>query len=102
MYAYLQEAPPTSSKKYIVYVYSPTRSKKISFGARGYSDFTIHRDELRRQRYENRHRKRENWNDPFTAGFWAEHLLWNKPTLKASMKDVSRRFGIKWVNQPFA
>lgn len=96
MYAHLTEAAPSSSKKYTVIVYDPAsgRRKTISFGARGYADFTMHRDEARKRRYESRHRARERWDDPFTAGFWAEHLLWNKPTIQASVDDIHRKFGI--------
>ena len=42
--------------------------KTVSFGAKGYSDFTQHKDPARKQRYLNRHKARENWNDPTTAG----------------------------------
>ena len=37
--------------------------KTISFGAKGYSDFTQHKDPEREQRYLNRHKKNENWNE---------------------------------------
>ena len=66
--------------------------KTISFGAKGYSDFTQHKDSERKQRYLNRHKQNENWNDPKTAGFYAAHVLWNKPTLKASVADINKRF----------
>ena len=52
--------------------------KTISFGAKGYSDFTQHKDPERKQRYLNRHKKNENWNDPKTAGFYATNIRWNK------------------------
>ena len=42
--------------------------KTVSFGAKGYSDFTQHKDPARKQRYLNRHKARENWADPTTAG----------------------------------
>ena len=29
--------------------------------------------------------------------FWAHNLLWNKPTLSASIKDTENRFKIKIV-----
>lgn len=64
----------------------------ISFGAKGYSDFTQHKDPERKQRYLNRHKKNENWYDPKTAGFYATHVLWNKPTLKASVADINKQF----------
>ena len=43
--------------------------KTISFGAAGMSDFTLHKDDDRKQRYIARHQKNENWRDPKTAGF---------------------------------
>ena len=66
--------------------------KTISFGANGMSDFTIHKDEERRQRYISRHKKNEDWEDPLTAGFYAYHVLWNKKTLQESIDDMNRRF----------
>lgn len=71
--------------------------KTIHFGATGYEDFTTHRDEDRKRLYLARHRSRENWNDPMTAGFWARWLLWNLPTLRDSAKDIEKRFGIKVI-----
>jgi hypothetical protein len=71
--------------------------KTVSFGGvkkngEPYSDFTKHKDEKRKQRYINRHEKNENFNDPMTSGFWAYRILWNKPTLADSIKDVNKRF----------
>ena len=66
--------------------------KTVSFGAAGMSDFTKHKDEERKQRYINRHKKNENWSDPTTAGFYATNILWNKKTLTESIKDTNNRF----------
>ena len=75
-------------KKYMVKV----NGKTIHFGASGYSDFIHNKDEKRKERYIARHQKRENWNDPTTAGFWSRWILWNKPTLQESLLDVKKRF----------
>ena len=66
--------------------------KTISFGAAGMNDYTIHKDDERKQRYLDRHRKNENWNDHNTASFYATNLLWNKKTLSESIKDTNTRF----------
>ena len=61
------------------------------------SDFTIHKDEARKQRYINRHKNgNENWNKSGidTAGFWSRWLLWNLPTIKTSYEDIKRKFNI--------
>ena len=65
--------------------------KTVSFGAKGYSDYTIHKDPERKKRYDQRHKKNEDWSDPTTAGFYAKNILWNKPSLQASIADVNKR-----------
>ena len=40
-------------------------NKTVSFGA---SDYTIHKDEERKNNYDARHKPSENWNDLTTAG----------------------------------
>lgn len=71
------------------------RTKCVQFGDKRYSNFTINKDPKRRAAYLKRHRARENWSDMGSAGFWAKHLLWNKPTLSASIKDVEKKFRVK-------
>ena len=66
----------------------------VDFGAKGYSDYTIHKDPVRKERYIMRHMARENWNNPKTAGFWSRWLLWEKPTLAQASKEIKKRFGI--------
>lgn len=68
--------------------------KTVHFGAKGMSNFTKHKDEARKQRYINRHKKNENWNASGfdTAGFYAKHILWNKPTIEQSINDVNNTF----------
>ena len=68
--------------------------KTVRFGSAGMSDFTKHGDEERKQRYLDRHRKNENWNDKFSAGSLARWILWNKKTLSASIADYKKRFGL--------
>jgi hypothetical protein len=66
--------------------------RTIHFGSKGASDFTLHKNEERKQRYIDRHQKHENWTDPETAGFYAKNILWNKATIKDSIKDTNQRF----------
>ena len=70
--------------------------KKISFGAVGYSDYTIHKDPEHKERYIARHKKNEDWNKSGikTAGYWAKHLLWNKDTLTKSIDDISKKHNL--------
>jgi DNA-binding PadR family transcriptional regulator len=50
-YPYKSDKP---DKKYYIIT---DNGKKVYFGAAGMSDFTIHKDEARKQRYINRHKK---------------------------------------------
>ena len=68
--------------------------KTIHFGAKGYSDFTQHKNEARKKLYENRHRKNEQWDNPLTAGFWSKNILWNKMTLSESIKDTNNKYNV--------
>lgn len=71
------------------------RSKTVHFGARGMADHTKDpQNEERKTRYLARHAKNENWNDPTTAGALSRWILWNKPTLSASIADYKRRFNL--------
>ena len=86
-------------KKYMVELESSSgRKKVIHFGAKGMNDYTtfnaLERDE-RRRRYLMRHRARENWNDPETAGFWSRWILWgDTPNIQTNLKRVRAKFSI--------
>ena len=66
--------------------------KTIHFGASGYSDYTKNKDDNRKDAYTQRHKNNENWKDAKTAGFYAKHILWNKPTILESIKDTNKHF----------
>jgi hypothetical protein len=34
-----------------------------------------------------------------TPGFWAKHILWNKPSLGSSIDDTRKKFGINIINK---
>ena len=72
-----------------------TRTKTIHFGSAGMDDYTIKKDKAQKQRYLDRHRKRENWNLPDTAGALSRWILWNKETREASIRDYKKRFNLQ-------
>ena len=71
--------------------------RKVEFGAKGYSDFTLHKDPERMQRYIIRHKKREDWTKKGinTAGFWSRWLLWSKPSRNGAIKLIENKFNVK-------
>ena len=93
-----------AGKKYkIVLVYDDDRTdrtdrtKTIHIGSAEHSDYTEHKDPERKSRYIARHKAREDWTKSgiATAGYWAKHLLWNQPSLSASIKDIGTRHNLK-------
>ena len=84
-------------KKYKAVFYDKNRSKvkTTHFGAKGMSDYTIHKDDERKERYLARHKANENWRDYMSAGSLARYILWNKTSLSASFNDYLNRFGLK-------
>ena len=80
-------------KKYMAVFYENGKKIKTThFGAAGMSDYTKHKDPARKQRYMNRHKANEHWSKPMTAGSLSRYILWNKPSLKASISDYKKRF----------
>lgn len=60
-------------------------------------------DAEKRSNYIKRHRVREDWNDPKSAGFWAKHVLWGERTKSGISEDIksASRGKIKTVKMNF-
>jgi hypothetical protein len=92
---------PRQDKKYVIIAPGGIR---IDFGAKGYSDFTKHKNPTRKNNYIRRHVLLEDHspNGMFTAGFWARWLLWNKETITDSIKDIEKNFAIKIIYHKYS
>jgi hypothetical protein len=82
-------------KKFDIYVETPSGGvKKVSFGATGYEDYTIHKDKERRERYRTRHRK-DRINDPTSPGFWSWWVLWGESSnIRTALAQTRKKFGL--------
>jgi hypothetical protein len=93
-------------KKYVAYFkIGDDREKVTHFGSKGMRDFTLisnkdskfyikekaERDKIK-DAYIRRHEKRENWNDPLTAGALSRWVLWELPTLAGSIKKFKNKY----------
>ena len=115
-----------SPRKYKKYRVIFPDGKKIDFGQRGYSDFTLHMDPYRMRRYVQRHggviprstleeqnplkvirsmlrvtkSDKEIWSRSgiYTAGFWSRWLLWSHPTIHGAIQIIEEKFGL-YVNK---
>ncbi len=91
------------------------RVRKVRFGQRGASDYTIHKDPLRMEQYVRRHGGRptrlsqprqvhkrmltrakstkERWglDGLYTAGFWSRWLLWSQPSLRGAARYMESK-----------
>lgn len=91
------------NKKYAMRV----DGKTTNFGDDRYRDYLLMNDKNskfyepnkeEREKVKASYRKRhegDNLNDPTSAGALSYYLLWNKPTLVASIRDFVARFGVK-------
>lgn len=88
------EKSPKAGKKWRANFHDPEtgRNKKTDFGSAGMDDFTLTGDVAQRERYRTRHAKDLTTGDPTRAGFLSYYLLWNLPTLTASIADYRKRF----------
>lgn len=113
---------PKSEKKFRV-VFED--GSVVDFGARGYSDYTKHKNPLRMRSYVKRHggklsaqlknekdpkvvqqkmleitkSYKEDWSKKGvkTAGFWSRWLLWSFPTLREAKNFMRKKFRLHIV-----
>lgn len=95
---YILQKSTKKDKKWMITLPS---DKVIHFGAKGYSDFTLHKDPKRKKNYIARHKPNENWNKSGidTAGFWSRWILWNQPSLQKSIRSTENKFNIDIVKK---
>lgn len=73
--------------------------KTVKWGAIGYEHYTSgHLDAERKQRYINRHKNKENWNDEKTSGYYAYNHLWRFRTLNEANKWIKADLRSKGYN----
>jgi len=83
--------PYPSTNKTHKYFIITSSGKKIRFGAKGYEHYTEgHLDKTRKQSYLDRHKAREDWNNPDTKGYWSARFLWEYPTYKEAYQKIKK------------
>lgn len=94
-YAKLSRSPQKVKKyKIVLYDADKKKVKTIHFGAENYENYTDHKDDRRKANYIQRHKAREDWTVPDTAGSAARWILWHKDTIEASWRDYLNRFNL--------
>ena len=80
--------------KYVGIFTQDDHVKKVPFGAKGYEDLTTHKNLLRKERYIQRHRTREDWTVPTNKGTLSRYILWENPSLQTSVRLFKQRFNL--------
>jgi hypothetical protein len=92
----ISKSDKSGKKLKAVFTRDNGRTKTVHFGSAGMSDYTIHKDKDRRQRYLDRHRKRENWNDYMSAGSLSRWILWgDSSNLASNIRAYKNKFKLK-------
>lgn len=82
-------SPSRRRKKYVVVL---NNGRRVYFGDPSVADFTKHHDVARRREYLRRHTARAGVETP---EFWERWLLWNKPSKRASIRDLERTLRVE-------
>lgn len=101
MYNKIYYPYPATDNKHKFFIIT-ANGHKVNFGSAKNKDYTIYYKEFgkeiadkKKQAYIARHSKlNEKWglDGINTAGYWSLNLLWNKPTIEESYKDIQQRF----------
>jgi hypothetical protein len=67
----------------------------VNFGSSDGRNFTDHKDEEIKKNWIARHEVRGTFEEPMSASSLSRWILWNKPTITASIKDYKKRFNLK-------
>ena len=88
----------TNSKKKLMAIFyeGGKKIKTVHFGASGYTDYIKSGgDDERKKRYIARHSNgKEDWNNYMTPGSLSRWVLWNLPTLQASINNYKKKFNL--------
>ena len=91
---FIQKSDKAGKKLKATFLRSNGSKKTIHFGSEGMDDYTKTKDKAQRKRYLDRHRKRENWNNPESAGALSRWILWGPSTSRRdNIKAFKKRFG---------
>jgi hypothetical protein len=85
----------TATKKWTAVFSDGTKTRRVSFGAKGMDDYTLKHDKEQRERYRTRHAKDLQRGTPFSPGYLSYYLLWGDSTdLQTNVRAYRKRFGL--------
>ena len=94
----ITKSPKKEKRFKAVFTYDDStnrRTRTTHFGAKGMSDYTIHKDKERRKNYRARHKKDLKTKDYTRAGYLSYYILWGDETnLKDAIESYKKRFNL--------
>ena len=91
----ITKSPKKDKKLKAVFTYDNKKTRTTHFGAKGMSDYTIHKDKERRKLYRARHKKDLKTKDYTRAGYLSYYILWGDETnLKDAIESYKKRFNL--------
>lgn len=90
----LVKSPNPKKKWRGVFTDASGKETHTDFGDATMEDYTQHKNPLRRANYLSRHRSREDWNNPMTAGALSRWILWESTSLREAVRKFKRRFSL--------
>ena len=89
------QASTTATKKWTAVFSDGTKTRRVSFGAKGMDDYTLKHDKEQRERYRARHAKDLQRGTPMSPGYLSYYLLWGDSTdLQTNVRAYRKRFGL--------
>lgn len=83
--------PSTRQNKRLQATFS--NGKTVHFGLKGGNTYIDHQDKQKRENYLKRHKAREDWNNPYSAGALSKFLLWGDyKTLEQNHQYFMKKF----------
>ena len=97
----VEEKAKNKNKRFTAYFNKDGKTEKVEFGAKNGNTFLDHKDKTKKENYIKRHssnplekpflNKKKFANKPSNL---AKGLLWNKESLKESIKDYKRKYNV--------
>jgi len=89
------KSPNPEKKLRAIFLLDSGRRKRTDFGAAGMDDYTLTKSKEQRERYQTRHAKDLDTDDPTRAGYLSYYILWGPHTsIRSNVKAFKIKFNL--------
>ena len=96
MKTYTLKKSNNKGKRYVIIM--PDENHKHHFGSETGKTYADGRTDKEKKAWFSRHQKDKNFNNIHSGIYWSKNLLWNKKSLKESIKSLEKKLNIKIKN----